>query len=90
MQEDVEKGCSELSSSAKEGSAEGRMSYDTVTSRYPQGATGHVSSAQGVIGLSALFFLEKKKKGRISSGLLAVQTYLHTLLLRVEYGLDKG
>lgn len=64
MQEDVEKGCSELSSSAatKEGSAKGRMSYDTVTSRCPQGATGHLSSAQGVIGLSALFFLEKKKK----------------------------
>lgn len=49
MQEDVEEEWSELGNlaAAKEGSAKGRMHYASVTSRGPQGATGHLSNGQG-------------------------------------------
>lgn len=46
MQEDMEIEWSEFGSSAaaREGLAEGKMNYGIVTSRCPQGATGHLSN----------------------------------------------
>lgn len=90
MQEDMEEEWSELGNSAvpKEGSAKGRMNSATIPSRVPGEPLGTCPMARGSNWIFCTFLAEKK--GGISSGLLAVHTYPHNLLLWVEYGLDKG